>query len=140
MPMRYFRRFRDHDSGTSAVEFALISPIFIVLLLGIICFSAVLSTYNAVQQIAAEAARAALPGLSAAEQSQLAQNYVTSVIGNYGLLDPSKLTVSTSAQATTFTVTATYNMSGSFFMTLGGFLVTASPLIIRSAAIQTGGF
>ena len=140
MSRRSIRSLCDHVGGTAAVEFAIITPIVVVLLLGIICFSCVFSMYSAVQQIAAEAARAALPGLSATEQNQLAQNYAAGVIGSYGLLDPSKLTLATSAHATTFTVTATYDMSGSFFMAVGGFLVSASPLIVRSAAIQTGGF
>ena len=133
-------RFTSDSRGVAAVEFAFIAPIMLLLMFGIICFSVVFSTYNAVQQLAAEAARAGLAGLSATEQNQLAQNYVTSMAGNYPFINVSQLTVTTASQATTFQVTISYNMSGSFFWTLGGFMTSSAPEITRSAAIQLGGF
>jgi Flp pilus assembly protein TadG len=89
--------FRDleKNDGATAVEFALIAPLFILLTTGIICFTFLLSLYSSLQQISAEAARAALPGLSTTEQAQLVTNYVNSVIGNYSFMDPTKLTIAT---------------------------------------------
>jgi Flp pilus assembly protein TadG len=136
---RFARAVGDCE-GATAVEFALIAPAMILLFLGIIVFSLVLSTYSALQQIAAEAARAALPGQTATQQAQLASQYVSGVVGNYSFINPAQLTVATSTTSTTFGVSLTYNASGSFFSTFGASVVSVPIVITRSATIQLSGF
>lgn len=126
-------------AAVSAVEFALVAPVFILLMLGIVCFGILFGAYNAVQQLAAESARASVAGLSATERNQIAQTYVASTVGAYGFLDPTKLTVTTASQTTTFQVTITYDMSQSIVFRLGNILSPVNPTITRSAAIQNGG-
>lgn len=128
------------QAAVSAVEFAFIAPVFILLMLGIVCFGVLFGTYNGVEQLAAESARAAVAGLSAAERTQLAQNYVAANVGAYGFLNPTDVTVTTSSQTTTFQVTINYDMSQSFIFKLGAPFLTVNPTITRSAAIQNGGF
>ncbi len=135
-----FKQFTADRAGTSAIEFAFVAPVFILLMLGIVCFGVLFGTYNGVEQLAAELARAAVAGLSAAERGQLAQNYVSANVGAYGFLNPSDVTVTTSSQATTFQVTIAYDMSQSFIFKIGNTFLTVNPTITRSAAIQNGGF
>jgi Flp pilus assembly protein TadG len=50
-------RFRDHDKGASLVEFALLAPLLILLLFGIIEFGWLFGQYNDVKHGAREGAR-----------------------------------------------------------------------------------
>jgi Flp pilus assembly protein TadG len=128
------------ERGAAAVEFAIIAPLFLLMLFGIICFAMLFGTYNAVQQMSADAARAALAGLTATEQASLAQSYVSNIVSSYGFIDPTKITVSTNSSTNTFSVTISYDMSNSYIFKFGGVLSSASPIVTRTAAIQTGGY
>jgi Flp pilus assembly protein TadG len=55
----FFNRGGGHDRGASLVEFALLAPFLILLLLGIIEFGYILGEFNDVRHGAREAARAA---------------------------------------------------------------------------------
>ena len=126
--------------GVAAIEFALIAPVFMAILFGIIVFGVIFGTFNGVQQLAAEAARASISGLSSNERTQLASTYVSQNVGAYVFLDPSKVQVTTSAQTNVFQVTVAYDMSSSFIFGLHGLARLSSPIIKRTAAIQNGGF
>lgn len=130
---------RNRD-GSAAVEFALVAPATVLLFLGIIAFSVVLSTYSALQQIAAEAARAALPGQTATQQAQFANQYVSGVLGNYSFIDPAKLTVSTNSTSSTFEVSLSYDASDSFFSKFASPTLSVPIIINRSATVQLSGF
>jgi Flp pilus assembly protein TadG len=135
------RFFRNQDAA-SAVEFSLVGLPLVLFLCGIVCFGILYGTYNGVEQLAAESARAAVAGQSASERDQLARNFVTANIGSYGFLNPANLTITTSSQqpTETFQVTVRYDMSASPIFQLAGVLAAASPIITRSAAVQFGGF
>ena len=135
-----FRRFIGGSEGNAATEFAFVAPATILLFLGIVVYSMLLSTYSALQQIAAEAARAALPGQTTAQQTQFANQYVSGVLPNYSFIDPSKLTVSTTSTATTFQVSLNYDASASFFSNFASSVITTPLVITRSATIQLSGF
>jgi Flp pilus assembly protein TadG len=134
------RTFYCNERGVAAVEFAMVSPVFITMFLGIICFTQLYGTYNAVQQLAAEAARAGVGGINSSEQTQLAQAYVSGAVASYPFLDASKTTVTTSSQATTFQVTVTYNLAGSMVIPMGSMFGAIPSTISRSASIQNSGF
>lgn len=89
------RGFRSDARGATVVEFALVAPLIVLMFAGMAFFSMLLSMYSALQQISAEAARAGLAGVTAAEQSQLATQYVANTIPSYGFLNPNNLTVTT---------------------------------------------
>ncbi len=137
---RNLRLIIQENRGVAAVEFAIIAPLFFLIFFGIICFAILFGTYNAVQQISADAARAAIAGLTATEQASLAQSYVSSIVSSYGFIDPTKVTVTTASNTNTFSVTVSYDMSNSYIFKLGNVLNSASPIIARTAAIQTGGY
>jgi Flp pilus assembly protein TadG len=141
--MKRITRFLHSDSGASAAEFAIVLPLFLLMFFGIIVFGFYLALVHGVQQLAAEAARSSVPGLSETERASLAQSYVSDNVRSYGLIDPSKVAVSASASPTdanVFVVTVNYDASDSFIFGLRHLVPTPSPNIARSAAIPRGGF
>ena len=130
-------------AAASAVEFAFIAPMFLALVFGIVMFGSVLGIYHGVQQLVSESARASVAGLTDAERDQLARSFISSNIGSYLFLDPSKTTVSTSANSgstTTFTVSIQYDMSNMFIYKLSNLLPLPNPTVSRSAVVQRGGY
>ena len=77
-----------HDGGAVAVEFAIIGPMLILLLLGIMVYGGYFLMAHSVQQLANDAARAALGGLSDSERQQLAANCLANELHTYGFLNP----------------------------------------------------
>ncbi len=132
------------DCGaTSAVEFALLLPFFLAMLFGIISYGAYLGMAHDVRQLAAEAARSSVAGLTAGERASLAANYVTQNVAYYGLLSPNRVTVNAAASPTdanVFVVTVSYNASNSFIYILPKFVPVPSSNIAMSAAIPYGGY
>jgi Flp pilus assembly protein TadG len=134
------RLFARCGRGASAVEFAMLLPLFLVLVFGIVVFGAYLTMVHSVQQLAAEAARSSVAGLSETERVSIAENYVTANAGSYPLLQPSHLTVNAATSGSdVFVVTVNYDASDSFIYTLP-FVPAPTSTIVRSAAIPFGGF
>lgn len=127
--------------GATAVEFALVSPILVVLLFGLVGFGAIISVDNGLQQLVAEAARASVAGLSDAERAQLAQASLTANAKSYPFIDPTRINLVTSdPTASSFQVTVRYDMSGLFAYRMLAGLPLPSPAVARSAVVQRGGF
>jgi Flp pilus assembly protein TadG len=128
--------------GATAVEFAMLLPVFLALVFGIVIFGSHLAVVHGLQQLAAEAARSSLAGLSSSERNSLATSYVSTNVGTYPLITPNKVTVSAATSPSdpnVFVVTVTYNASGMFIYSLP-FVAAPSQTIVRSAAIPFGGF
>jgi Flp pilus assembly protein TadG len=124
--------------GASAVEFAMLLPLFLTLVFGIVVFGSYLAVVHGLQQLAAEAARSSIAGMSTSERSSIATSYV----GTYPLISASKISVNAATSPSdpnVFVVTVTYNASGMFIYSLP-FVPAPSPTIVRSAAIPFGGF
>jgi Flp pilus assembly protein TadG len=140
---KYISGIASQVGGTAAVEFALVAPILFALVFGIICYGTILGTYHGVQELASEATRASVGGLSDPERLQLAQTYVQANAGAYAFINPAQLTVaaqSTGSPATAYQVTVSYNMSNSFVYRLASFVPMPAPLVSRSAVVQFGGY
>lgn len=71
------------DSGVAAVEFALISLPFLLLLFAIAVYGFYFAAWVAVRHAAAEGARAAVAGLSVEERTTLATSMVESIFSAY---------------------------------------------------------
>ena len=128
--------------GSSAVEFAMLLPVFLTIVFGIVVFGSYLAVIHGVQQLAAEAARSSIAGISEAERKSIASSFVTNNATTYPLIDATKLTTTAAtspANAKVFVVTVIYDASGMFIYTLP-FVPKPSTLISRSAAIPYGGF
>ena len=70
--------------GAAIVEFALLLPLLICLLMGVLGYGQYFLLAHSVQQIANDAARATVPGLSATERASLARQSVTDDVAALG--------------------------------------------------------
>jgi Flp pilus assembly protein TadG len=128
--------------GASAVEFAMLLPLFLTMVFGIVVFGSYLAVVHGVQQLAAEAARSSISGMSTSERSSIATSYVSTNVGTYPLISASNISVNAATSPSdpnVFVVTVTYNAAGMFIYSLP-FVPAPSQTIVRSAAIPFGGF
>jgi Flp pilus assembly protein TadG len=135
---RFFRCRR----AASAVEFALLLPLFLLFVFGIVVFGTYLTMVHGVQQLAAEAARSSVAGLSDSERNSIATSYVALNASTYPLLVAANLSVNAAPStndANVYVVSVNYDASGSFIYSLP-FVPSPPSLIVRSAAIPYGGF
>lgn len=136
-----FRRLARCRNAASAVEFAILVPVFLLLVFGIIVFGSYLAMVHGVQQLAAEAARRSIAGLNDTERASLAAGYVSANAGSYPLIAADHLTVaSATSGGNIFVVTVDYDASRSFIYALPTFVPMPPSRIERSAAIPFGGF
>jgi Flp pilus assembly protein TadG len=139
--MRLLQSLSQNRRGTAAVEFAMVAPIFLMLMLTFVGFGIYITAANGVQQIAADAARTAVAGLSSTERSKLATDYVTNSSMNYFMLDAKKLQVSVASDpnnANQFTVSIIYDASGLPIWSLYSFVLPQAQ-IKRFSTIRLGG-
>lgn len=130
-------------SGASAVEFAMIAPVLILMIFGIFSFGYLFGVYNGVQQLSAEAARTTVAGLSDVERDQLARAFIASSVKSYSFLDPKKLQISTGPMvggATGFQVSLNYDLTGSFIYEFTNSLGLPKPNVQRTSVVQRGGY
>lgn len=79
MMRRLLTRSRRDEAGAELVEFALVLPILLLLVAGIVDFGFLFQRYEVVTNAAREGARTAtLPGYSQADVRQRVQSYLTS--------------------------------------------------------------
>ena len=140
--VKHLKTFASCRHGSSAVEFAMLLPVFLTIVFGIVVFGSYLAVVHGVQQLAAEAARSSVAGMTETERSSLASTYVTNNAGTYPLILPAKLTTvaaTSSSNANVFVVTVNYDASTMFIYSLP-FVPKPATLITRSASIPYGGF
>lgn len=119
------------------------TPLFLMMLFGMLIYGGHLAIIHGVQQLAAEAARRSVGGLSEAERNNLAKSYVAANATTYPLITPGDLTVNAAtsgADSNVFVVTVNYDASRLFIYALPQIVPTPSSRIIRSAAVARGGY
>ncbi|PIO98230.1 TadE/TadG family type IV pilus assembly protein [Pleomorphomonas carboxyditropha] len=137
------RGFWIEKQGTTAVEFAFVGPLFMLLMVGIVCFGGLFGIYFSVQELTSEAARAAVSGLTDAERQSIVQSFVVGNIGSYPLLDPKRVIAesrTTDSATRSYTVTVTYDASTSYVYSFAGLIPLPDPMIRRSAVVRQGGY
>ncbi len=92
--MQFLLRVLKDGRGAAAVEFALIAPLLMLCLLSLVAYGLYLSTAHAVQQIAADAARTAIVGVTAAERRSLVAEYIRNSTLSYAFVHKDKIGVS----------------------------------------------
>lgn len=135
--MAHTRNLRRNCDGSAAVEMALVAPLFIALVLGMVVYGTWFSLAQSVQSLATESARASIGGLDAAERRSLALAYIAAQTPSSGLdatdLDP---TVDVSTSVTR--VTIRLNIADHPIMALCQFIPSPPTAIERSAVILAG--
>lgn len=123
--------------GAAAVEFALVGPILVLLLIAIVVYGGWFLMAQSVQALASEGARAAVGGLDPAERDGLARREVTAAVRGVAL-DPERTTIEVAEEAGRLRVVVVYDASESLVMALGGMLPRPPVVIRRSAVIHVG--
>lgn len=127
----------------AAVEFALIAPVFFVLLLGIAAYGIYFSAVSSLQELTADAARASVAAISAAERQTIVTNYVTQSSPNYRLLGAAPITVTTApfpGDPTRYSVTLRTDISNLPLQVATGLFPMPSGVIQRTAVVRIGGY
>lgn len=135
-------QFRHDSSGTTAIEFAMLAPLFILLLLGMVAYGIYFGASHSIQQIAADAARTAISGLDQQERQSLVAGFVHRNAGGYPFIDLQGLTVSardSNADASQFVVSVRYDARNLPIWNLLGGLPLPATVIARQSTIRIGG-
>ena len=128
---------RRRREGAAAVEFALVGPILVLLLIAIVVYGGWFLMAQSVQALASEGARAAVGGLDAVERDALARREVTAAVRGVAL-DPDRTTIEVAEEAGRLRVVVVYDTGDSLVMALGGMLPRPPVVIRRSAVIHVG--
>ena len=142
MKYRSKHKFFHSISGASAVEFAIVAPIFILLVLGMIAYGIYFGAAHSVQQLAADAARTAIAGLDEAERQTLAQNFIDANGGGYVFIEADKLEVEVADNpddAQQFVVSVKYDAANLPIWRFLERLPLPGKTISRSSTIRIGG-
>jgi Flp pilus assembly protein TadG len=124
--------------GSSIVEFAMVLPVLVMLLFGLLAYGQYFLLAHSTQQLANDAARATLAGLSAAERLTLAQASVTRQ--KAALPEAARSTITTAVDETVDTVTVRVRMDASNISLFRSQIVPMlDPVIERRAVIRPGG-
>lgn len=131
---------RGRESGAAAVEFAFLAPVLILMLMGIMGYGGYFWMSHSVQQLANEAARAAIPGMTASERLDLARASVAQGVGDYAQLTPAKVSTQVIDQDGRMTVRVSYDAAESFAFAVRGVTPMPPDQIQRQASVQLGGY
>ncbi len=93
-------RLVSDQRGTAIIEFAILLPVLIALLTGMICYGLYFGAAHSVQQLAADAARHSIAGETLAERQTMVTSFVNTHGPAYFLVRPERLSeVSATQQA-----------------------------------------
>lgn len=133
-------RFIRREDGAAALEFAIVGPVLVVVLMGICGYGGYFWLSHAVQQTANDAARAAMGGLDAAERTLLANAVLAQEIDDYAWLKLANASTTVTGDTNTLTVRVTYNAADTPFWSMKGLVPMPSSTIARSATVRLGGY
>jgi Flp pilus assembly protein TadG len=140
--IRKLRGFPAATVGAAAIEFAILCPLYLLLLMGMTAYGIYFGASHSVQQISADAARAAVAGVNTADRIALASGFVARNAGQYLLIDPQKLTVKvgdSAVDAGQFDVSVSYDASGLPIWNLFYGIAMPEKTIERHSTIRIGG-
>ena len=126
--------------GSAAIEFALVGPLMVLMLVDMVVYGGWMWLAQSVQTLATESARAAVGGLDAAERIDLARAFIAAEAEDGAGLPHDHLVVTVESDEQAIRVHIAFDASDHWIMTMAG-LVPAPPAVIRRMAIvRTGGY
>ncbi|GJD44698.1 hypothetical protein AFCDBAGC_2565 [Methylobacterium cerastii] len=128
--------------GNAAVEFALVTPVLLLLFAGICAFGIYLGAAHTLRQVAAEAARASVAGVSDGERASLAQAVVQRSLAASAMFKAGSVAVSVGTSpgdATVYTVTLTYDSSVLGLKALGKLVPLPPDVLTSTVSVRRGG-
>ena len=120
----------------------MLAPVFILFLFGMIAYGIYFGASHSVQQIAADAARTAIAGQSAAERRTIVADFVSQNAAGYPFIDLGKLTVSaqdSTSDGNQFNVQVSYDARNLPIWNLLPDLPLPGTTIVFRSTIRVGG-
>jgi Flp pilus assembly protein TadG len=125
-------------SGAAIVEFAIVLPLLVCLLMGVLGYGQYFLLAHSVQQIANDAARATVSGMSADERAALARQSVAEDVAALDEFAASRIGTEIAENGDTVAVDVTLDAQGmALFRT--AIVPMPSPTIERRAVVRRGG-
>lgn len=137
---KFFRRFGEDRAGTALVEFALVCPMLIVLVVGMLGWGAYFWMAHSVQQVANDAARAAVAGLTGEERASLAKAAATEGATDYAGLDAALVKTTVTERSDRTVVSVSYDASKTVVFAFAKIAPMPSSKITRQASVRLGGY
>lgn len=136
--MRRSQAFGQDRRGATIVEFALVLPLLAMLLLGIMGYGQYFLIAHSAQQLANDAARATVAGISAPERASIASAAIARSLSNLPEVKPQTVSVAVSEATDLVTVRVRIDARANpiFRMPL---IPMPDPLIERRAVVRQGG-
>jgi Flp pilus assembly protein TadG len=140
--MSLVRRHLQAEEGATAVEFALVLPVLMSILFGIIAFGQYFAIANSLQQFAAEALRYSVSEPFMADRVLRADSFLNSPGERFAFLDadkisrtvtPSETVTESGLTVTALRITLTYDLSGTAVEVADKFLGIGIADITRSS-------
>jgi len=125
--------------GVAAIEFAMVAPLLILMMLGMVVYGGWFWMAHSVQSPASEGARAAIAGLDPTEREALARGFVSAQVGDLGLR-PDRASVEVQSTASVIRVHVVYDASDHPLMALGAIIPSPPRTIRRTAVVRLGGY
>jgi Flp pilus assembly protein TadG len=128
--------------ATAAIEFAILMPVFLLMLTGMMAYGIYFGATNSIQQLTADAARTAIAGLDGAERDRLVGAFLTNNAGEYLLIDQSRVSFTIGdkpGDPTQYRVTVHYDASELPIWNLYLPLPLPSHTITYTSTIRRGG-
>ena len=129
-------------SGSAAVEFALVTPLLLLLFAGITLFGICLGAAHNLRQIAAEAARASVAGVTDSERASLAQSTVNHSLSTGAMFKPGSVAVQVGTNpldATVYTVTLSFDATSLGLNAFSRLLPLLPTVLTSTVSVRRGG-
>lgn len=140
--MRHRVGWVDDVRGTSAVEFAILTPVFLLMLTGMLAYGIYFGAAHSLQQLAADAARTSIAGLNQLERNRLVQQFLDGHAESYMLIARNRLSFSIGdkpGDLTQYLVTLRYDAKDLPIWNLYPPLPLPSRFIVTTSTIRHGG-
>lgn len=137
--MRRIETFGQDRRGATIVEFALVLPLLAMLLLGILAYEQYFLLAHSAQQLANDAARATVAGLTATERTTIANASIARSLSTLPELKAQTVSLAVSEASELVTVRVRIDASANPMFRIG-LVPMPDPLIERRAVVRQGGF
>lgn len=131
-----------NERGTAAIEFAILAPVFLLMLTGMMAYAIYFGAAHSIQQLAADAARTAIAGLDETERNALVGRFLDINADGYLLIERERLSYRIGDRPddpSQYRVTIAYDASDLPIWNLYLPLPLPSRAIVYSSTIRRGG-
>lgn len=125
--------------GVAAIEFAMVAPLLILMMLGMVVYGGWFWMAHSVQSLASEGARAAIAGLDPVERETLARSFVGAQVGDLGL-QAERASVEVESTPSVIRINVAYDISDHPLMALSAIVPSPPRVIRRTAVVRLGGY